>query len=234
MDNRGNKIKLPLVSVVMSVFNEKDNYLRYSIESILAQTYSNLELIVVIDGTDNTRNTKFLKSINDSRITYIISETNKGLSYSLNEAIKSSKGEYIFRMDSDDISVNNRIELQLNKLSSGALIVSSRAFLIDDKNIVNGLSGPVFFSNLVYGLLLYWTGRFNPVIHPSVAARRDVFLDNPYNSEIKYGQDYELWKRLYKNGIKIEFMKERLIFYRVKSDSKYKNDYQKNIMNTYK
>lgn len=220
----------PIVSVVMSVFNEDDGYLRESVESILNQSFYNLELVIVIDGSSNKNNSDYIKSLNDHRVKCLFNIVNMGLSYSINKAISFSKGQYVFRMDSDDISMQNRIRLQLNELIKGSDVVSSRGILIDSNNLVRGLSGPFFYSNYIYRFLLYRTNRFNPAIHPSVAGKREIFINNPYNIDIKYGQDYELWKRLYSKGIKIDFMKERLIFYRIKSINRDKDLYQQKIM----
>lgn len=105
------------VSVVMPVYNS-EKYLKESIESILNQSYSDLEFIIINDGsTDNSF--KIIKEYAklDKRIN-VISRENKGIVYSLNEAIRLAKGEYIARMDADDISAPKRIEKQISFLKS--------------------------------------------------------------------------------------------------------------------
>ena len=104
-----------LVSVIMSTLNTKEEYLIPAIESILNQTYKNLELIIVIDGGNDDILIK--KAFDDNRIKFIKHDTPMGLPYSLNEAIDMCKGDYIARMDSDDISLKNRISEQVNYMN---------------------------------------------------------------------------------------------------------------------
>ena len=103
----------PLVSVILPVYN-CEKYIKQSIQSILSQTYKNLELIVINDGsTDGTLNT--IRSLNDERIV-LISQRNMGLPSALNEGLKIARGEFIARQDADDVSLSERIEYELKFL----------------------------------------------------------------------------------------------------------------------
>jgi len=106
----------PLVSVIMSVYSEKRNELLTSINSILEQTYHNIEFIIVNDNPENNIAKKILEDfqMHNSKIKVINNSKNYGLVYSLNKAISIANGEYIARMDADDKSVKKRIECQMN------------------------------------------------------------------------------------------------------------------------
>ena len=106
-----------LVSVILPVYNAQ-KYLEEAIESIINQTYTNFEFIIIDDGSgDNSLNiiNKYQKQ--DSRI-LVITRENKGLVYTLNEGINQAKGKYIARMDADDISLSNRFEKQIELLEN--------------------------------------------------------------------------------------------------------------------
>lgn len=104
------------ISVLMSVYNENEQELKESIESILNQTYENIEFIIVIDKPEDTWRIDFIKKYNNPKIKMIINETNIGLPESLNVALENATGEYIARMDADDISDINRLKLQIEFL----------------------------------------------------------------------------------------------------------------------
>ena len=96
----------PLISVVMSVYNA-DRYLRESVKSILDQSFDNFEFIIINDGSTDS-SMKILQSFSDPRIR-LITQENKGIAASLNEAISLARGRFIARMDADDISLPNRL-----------------------------------------------------------------------------------------------------------------------------
>src|SRR5690625_4382943 len=127
-----NKDSNPLVSVVLSVFND-EAYVRESIESIIEQTYSNLEIIIINDGS-NESTVKILEEYQekDNRIK-LIHQSNKGLALSLNRGMELASGFYIARMDSDDISLKGRIATQVKALLKNKDVVAlgSNADVID-------------------------------------------------------------------------------------------------------
>ena len=111
-----NKNKKPLVSVNMVSFNS-EKYIAESIQSILNQTYKNFELIIVNDGsTDNTL--LEINNFNDSRIVIINNRKNFGIPYSRNIALRASNGKYVAIQDSDDVSLKERLHIQVNYLES--------------------------------------------------------------------------------------------------------------------
>ena len=183
----------PTVSIVTSVYNGGD-HLRESIESILAQTFTDLELVIINDGsTDDTQ--EVIESFDDARIRAYHQE-NIGLTRSLNRALKLSIGKYIARIDSDEISMPNRLARQVDFLDSNPEIGLVGSFCL---NYHNGLDNapkkvitPVSNEKIRKKLL-----KTNPIVHGSVMVRREVFDKvGFYNEDFKYVQDYELWGRI--------------------------------------
>ena len=175
----------------MSVFNG-DKYLKESIKSILNQTYENFEFIIVDDNSiDNSLNT--ILSFNDPRIKVIKNKKNIGLAGSLNKALKVCKGEYIARMDHDDIAYNNRLEKQFNYLESNPKIglLGTYALLFGNKK---GTRKNESESDLLKVKTMF-SCQFS---HPTVMIRKEVMdkHDLSYNENFKTAQDYELWSRM--------------------------------------
>src|SRR5690606_28917246 len=106
----------PLVTVFMPVYNS-EQYIREALESILNQTYQNLDILLVDDGSTD-RSVEIIKSYQDTRIRLIQNEKNMGIPYTRNVGLKEAKGKYIAIMDSDDIAVSNRIERQIQYLET--------------------------------------------------------------------------------------------------------------------
>ena len=129
--------KQQLVSVIMSVYNEKEKWLMEAIESILKQSYKNIEFIIILDNPDNDKLNNIIKFYNkkDSRVRYFKNEKNIGLVKSLNKALTYVKGDFIARMDADDISMPDRIEKQMNYLNNHPDIdfIGSRCINIDEE-----------------------------------------------------------------------------------------------------
>ena len=109
----------PLVSVIMSAYNS-ENYIAKSIESITEQSYKNIEFLIIDDNSqDNT--SEVIKDYEkfDKRIKFISNQKNIGLTKSLNKAIKLSQGKLVARQDDDDISLPNRLEIQVKYICTG-------------------------------------------------------------------------------------------------------------------
>ena len=122
----------PIVTVLMSVYNG-ERYLNEAIDSILAQTFTDFEFLIIDDAsTDSTP--KILHSYDDPRIRIVTNEENLGLTKSLNKGLALAQGEYIARMDADDISLPERLMMQLNFLIDNKTVplVGSGAIMIDE------------------------------------------------------------------------------------------------------
>lgn len=178
------------VSVIMSTYKTPDEFLEKAINSILNQTYKNIEFVIVCDGDKEEYND--IKKIKDNRIKVILNKMNRGLPYSLNLAIKNSTGDYIARMDSDDIAINDRIEKQVEFLEKNKKVgvCGTEALLFGAKTGKKD----VYLKSIdeIKIQILYKA----TLIHPTVMARREVFEEFQYNEKFICAQDFELWSRV--------------------------------------
>jgi glycosyltransferase involved in cell wall biosynthesis len=186
-----------LISVIMSIQNDENNYLKQSIESILNQSFKNFEFIIVLDGSnqDTFEKVNYYK-LKDLRIR-VIKQNNQGLTKSLNSAIKESKSNLIVRQDYDDISDSKRLEYLYNYMKKNTDIVlsGSNCIKINDKNLIIGKIKVENNSSKLKKQILY----FNPLIHPSVIFRKNILKEfNFYNENYQVSQDYELWSKVSK------------------------------------
>jgi glycosyltransferase involved in cell wall biosynthesis len=202
-----------LVSVIMAVYKEKEMHLMAAIESVLRQTYNDIEFIIVNDNPLGEVLDKYLVSIRDPRIVYVRNTENKGLTSSLNKAISISKGEYIARMDADDVCMPERIEKQvaylekhrdIDILGTNATVINEHGEIIG--NIDNDYSESYIKAATYFGA---------PLIHPTVMFRRSVFTEHKlyYNESYRYAQDYELWTRAV-FAVRVNLLQERLLMWR--------------------
>ncbi len=201
----------PAISVVMAVYNG-ERYLAEAVDSILNQTFSDFEFIIIDDASqDNTP--AILEKYHDSRIVRLKNDTNAGLSASLNHGIEVARGSYVARMDADDISHPERLDRQYNRLVvDPELDVLGTAYveITNQGLIIEEASPPTTHSLIVWNLLLH-----NVMAHPSIMMRRDAVLTiGGYNPAFRLSQDYELWTRLALKG-RFANLPERLLKHRV-------------------
>ncbi|SNY15304.1 Glycosyltransferase involved in cell wall bisynthesis [Orenia metallireducens] len=216
---------MPKISVIMSVYNNQD-YLRESIESIINQTYKDFEFIITDDcSTDNSVNIIREYTNKDKRIIFVQNKENIGLTKSLNKMIEIASGEYIARMDGDDIAKLNRFEEQIKvfKENRDVDMVFSNVLLIDEKS---NYICPSFRPNKLKKIIELMD-IINYIPHPTIMIKKDV-LDNKgrYNPDFRTGQDKELWERLIKKNTNFYYLRKILLFYRIHSNniSKGKNN----------
>mgnify|MGYP005759480663 CR=1 FL=1 len=178
------------VSIIMSTYKTPEKFLNEAINSILNQTYKNIELIIVCDGDIDEYNR--INKLYNNKIKLLYNEKNKGLPYSLNLAIKNATGDYIARMDSDDISLNNRIERQVEYLEKNpdVGICGTEAMLFGSKKGIKRIY--LKEREQVKIQLLYKA----TLIHPTIMGRKEVFEEFKYNERFIYAQDFELWSRV--------------------------------------
>lgn len=197
----------PLVSVVMAVYNE-EKYLRDSIESILSQTFTDFEFVVINDGSvDKTQDILENYAQRDRRIKLIINERNLGLVKSLNKGIKLAKGKYIARMDAGDVSYPERLNKQVEFLEDNraVYIVGTSAYWMNgNKTIIGGSK----FPTVVDGISLYKTGG---AIHPSIMIQSQLFEKIGLYNEQDISLEFELYMKAIKNGFGISNIPEFLI-----------------------
>lgn len=208
-----------MISVIMSVYNEKSIYVEKAIDSILNQTYSDLEIVIVLDSPDNETLLKILKEYThkDARVKLLINDKNIGLAMSLNRAIEVAHGEYLARMDADDISKPERLERELEYLINNGLdVVSCVADKIDENGNFWGEIKP--FNNrpeVIKDLLEIQ----NVIIHPTVLMRTDIIKSVGGYRNFPSCQDYDLWLRLITTNYKIGIINENLFQFRKHRDS---------------
>ena len=127
----------PKISVIMSAYNESFDELSRSINSIINQTYQNIEFIIVSDNPENKDIKTAVQVANDQRIKFIENKENVGLVQSLNRAISEATGIFIARMDADDVSRKTRLKDELQYMQQNSLdIVGSFIEIIDEKGVV--------------------------------------------------------------------------------------------------
>lgn len=202
------------VSIIIGLYNS-ENTIKESIDSILNQTYKNFEIIICDDGSsDNTLNIakKYLKEYPE-KIKLLMNFENKGLAYSLNKCIEVSQGEYIARMDADDIARNDRLEKQVAFLDNNIdyAMVGSSVNLIDDKSNIWGerqMKKKPKSKDFLF---------FSQFIHPTIMMRKKILIEvGSYTVSKKTlrAEDYELFMRMYSFNYKGYNIPENLLLYR--------------------
>ena len=216
----------PKISVLMSVYNG-EKFISESINSILNQTYKNFEFLIVNDGsTDNSE--KIIKSFSDSRIIYL-SKQNTGLTKSLNYGLKQAKGEYIARIDCDDYSLPNRLDIQIKKIQKNKQLglVASRAIIFENND---KRSTPFYTEENIQEIIK----NKNPFVHSSVLISKYYFKKiNFYDESFSVSQDYDAWMRLSKIS-KLSMVDDILVERYVLGDSISKKKYILQAINSFR
>lgn len=201
----------PRVTVLMPVFNA-GAYLRASVESILGQTFTDFEFLIIDDGSvDGTA--LLLSTYQDSRLRIITNSKNLGLVHSLNLGISQTNGEYIARMDGDDIAMPRRLELQVEEFGRNPdlALLGSAADLIDEQgSSFDAIDLPTTNEEIRRNIL--WGNKF---IHSSVMMRTSVVRAlGGYREDAALAEDYALWLGFIA-GRTVGNLPERLVQYRV-------------------
>lgn len=209
-----------LISVIMSTYHEPLVWIRQAVDSVLNQTYKNIEFIIVIDDPDNTELIDYLtiRGEQDARITIHINEKNIGLAASLNKAIGLAKGEYIARMDADDISEQDRLACQMEYLILYRLdLIGCNIRTIDESGeIINAgethlpLSDEVIKKYLRIG---------NIIMHPTWLTKKSIYTSVGMYRNFPAAQDYEFLTRIALAGYRLGNMKEPKLRYRINTRS---------------
>lgn len=214
------RIKYPLVSVIVPFFNEQ-NYIKESLESALNQTYKNIELILIDDGsTDKSFN--IIKNLikQDCRVKYFKKKNSKTPANGRNYGIRKAKGKFLSFLDADDIWKNNKLELQLKKIRKNHLLSCTAA----NYRILKSNSKSNFFLNFLRSFFqnfiikkinhskFWWLYVYNPIITSSVLLHRKVFNKFKFNENLDVREDLDFWilvSKKYKNFI--SYNKEILV-----------------------
>ncbi|WP_312748041.1 glycosyltransferase [Sphingobacterium multivorum] len=216
-----------LITVIIPCYNGRQ-YLKEAIESVLNQSYSNFELLIVNDGsTDDSL--EVIKDFSDRRIKVINNKMNLGIVKALNIGISNAGGEYIARLDADDMMHKDRLlkQMQFLQKNKDIDIVGSYHYIVDENGCIISIKEyPI--SNTEIKFMLFFQ---NPFSHPSVMFRAHIIKEFPYSSEYKHIEDYILWCNILKT-YKGANIPECLTYYRVhqKNVSKeFQNSQRENV-----
>jgi len=191
--------------------------LNATIKSVLEQSHSNLELIIINDGSKDD-SLEIINAFTDQRLK-IFSQTNSGLANALNLGILHSSGALIARQDQDDISKSTRIEKQVKRFTKNPdlVLLGTQGWVINEAgDMIGKINFPLSNHDLNYTLNFY-----NPFVHTSVMIRAKVLKEiGGYSENLKMQppEDFELWGRIKDFG-HIENLKERLVEYRLSASS---------------
>jgi glycosyltransferase involved in cell wall biosynthesis len=204
----------PKVSVIMAAYNEEKSIGR-AIQSVLAQTFADWELIIVNDGsTDDTLSE--IKKIKDGRVKTITHKKNTSFAQSLNDGILSAKSQYIAIWDADDTCDKTRFEKQVKFMDENPDISACSAWgkMVSENGMVE-LREPISPEEIKKCLI-----KFQPIIHSCMLYRASMIKNNPYDTALKRSEDYDLFLRLVKK-YKFANIPEFLITFETSDSKKY-------------
>jgi glycosyltransferase involved in cell wall biosynthesis len=209
-----------LISVLLPVWKVKSDYLSKSIKSILEQTYTNLELITIYRQNEEDKD-KELEGIldenqDDHRFKKIVTKV-KGLSNSLNLGLKNSTGQFIARMDADDISEKNRFDEQINflKETKSDLVGSWANSISENDKIIGTIKPPTEHKEIRRKIMFH-----NPFLHPSIFFKKDIIKKvGNYNPKFNGAEDYDFYFRIMALNYKVSNIPKFLINLRETNNS---------------
>ena len=200
----------PVLSVLMPVYNAA-LYLEEAIKSVLNQSFSDFELIVLNDGsTDDSLTITQQFANNDARIVVYDGKQNMGIANVLNTGLGIARGQLIARMDSDDISLPNRYSVQVRYMLEHPDVdlcsCGMKQFGESDKLMFYDNSNEEIKFNAMF---------FSPILHPTVLWRRDKMKSFSYEQEYVPAEDYRLWTKALVNNVSMVNIPDILYLYRV-------------------
>lgn len=196
------------LTVVLPVYNA-EKYVAEAITSILKQTYTQFEFLIINDGSTDKSLQVIQNTIgNDPRVK-LVSRENKGLSFTLNEAAQIASGDYYARMDADDIALPNRLEKQIKFIEKHKVDICGTWHQLFGAQ-TNVIVFPETEDDIRCGLL------FNsPFSHPTVILKTELIKKLGYRTEFNGAEDYDLWERALRAGYRAYNIPEVLYFYRI-------------------
>ncbi len=199
------------VSVIMSVYNDQA-FVAESIKAVLNSTYKDFEFIICNDcSTDNSG--QIIESFKDERIIYFSNQNNMGLANSLNNCLKRATGEFVFRIDSDDVTSSDRMAKQVEFLTNHPECAMCGSFA----NVINNNNQQEYKMTRPLDVTITDIFKNNSFIHPSMMIRKSV-LDEVGSyvakKETRRAEDFDLWCRIYEKGYIGKNIPEYLINYR--------------------
>lgn len=211
-DVRGNGLEgSELISVLMAVYNTEVEYLSIALDSIMSQTYQNLEIIIIDDGSTDLRTKAYLDGIKDERVHVFRNKQNIGLTKSLNKGIKLCHGRYIARMDSDDVSEKNRIEEQYKYIQKHPCIMAGcQWYMIPPQAALCTVPNSTRYKS---GLCFGYLGPAHSSFFLDKQRMSDIGLT--YNEDYRTNQDYAFVCECISRGEMIGMVKRPMVGYRV-------------------
>jgi glycosyltransferase involved in cell wall biosynthesis len=208
----------PTVSIVMPVYNTA-NFLRDAIQSILDQTYTDFEFIIIDDGSSDG-SLDVLRSFQDERILLLSNGINRGLVFTLQRGMSAASGRYIARMDGDDISSPERLRLQVEYMDAhpDADLVATCVALIDEEGRPMG----DWMDDRAYTTpesIRSFLPVNNSIAHPSVLAKAEIIRKLGYRAEQREAEDYDLWLRWASSGYSLHKLQQPLVMHRIRGGS---------------
>lgn len=203
-----------LVSVVIPCYNQ-GKYVNEAVDSVLNQTYENIEIIIVNDGSTDTF-TNNLLSAYDRPKTKIITTKNQGLSEARNTGIRHAKGKYILPLDADDKIAENYCQEAVDKLAAN----DSLSIVYCDAEYFGDKTGPIKLPDYSLEMIL----KRNLIFCSAFFRFQDWEATSGYNSNMIYGnEDWDFWLSLIERGAKVYKIPKPYFFYRIKTNSMLKN-----------
>jgi len=200
---------MDLVTVIIPYFKKKE-FIEQTLNSVLKQTYKNLQIIIIYDDGDK-KDLNFIKRLKktDKRASLIINQKSLGVGVSRNLGIKKSKGKFIGFIDADDLWDKNKIDLQLKFMKKKNYFVSHTNYKIIDKNnkIIGYRKARNFYK--INDLL-----KSNDIGLSSVVLRKEILNDDYLFPNLKTKEDFVLWLKLLKKNIKIGSLNKNLMYWR--------------------
>lgn len=194
-------------------FYNCEKYLDKAISSILNQTFQDFEFVIINDASSDRSDEVVQKYLTDKRIVYVKTRERKGIVYNLNKGIAIAKADMIARMDGDDISEPQRLEVQYQFLQGNPNVALIGCFvkLINEKGEICGRKiKPITLQEIKKDILIY-----SPFIHPTVMLKKDVFKNvGFYREEYLWCEDIDLWYRIIFSGIEVANIPQYLYQYR--------------------
>jgi glycosyltransferase involved in cell wall biosynthesis len=212
------KESAPKITVLMPLFNG-ERFVREALESILGQTFTDFEFLIIDDGSTDA-SVQLVESYDDPRIRLISNHRNLGVTATLNQGINLAQGEYIARMDCDDVSLPTRLAEQVAYLEQhpDCAMVAVKVSMVDEggKEIgawLDDKQTPT--SEEMYRFL----PRGNCIAHPGIMIRKAILSRYRYNEHQRVAQDYDLWLRMAADRLVFAKLAEPLLRYRLNADS---------------
>ena len=208
----------PKVSILMSIYNENESEILKSINSLITQTYCNIEIIIIVDNPlEKGRYEGVLMPYKDNnKIIVYYNEQNIGLARSMNVAFDLCSGEYIARMEADDISVHNRIEKEVTIIKEQQV-----DFVCTGYKCINEIDREIEGKYIYYSpdSLKRSLITTNCIHHPTILMKKEIFIKSGGYRDFPCSQDYDLWLRLLELDCKFYMIDEVLLLYRIRDDS---------------